>query len=63
MAPPAKNKIGVAIKNGKNAFFSFLYKPGAINFQICIAINGNAKNKAKKNAILSSVKKASCKAV
>ena len=57
------HKIGVAIKNGKNACFSFLYSPGAINFQICIAINGNAKNKAKKKAIFNSVKKASCKAV
>ena len=58
-----KNEKGELHKNGKKAFFSFLYKPGAINFQICIAINGNAKNKAKKNAILSSVKKASCNAV
>ena len=42
---------------------SFLYRPGAINLHICIAINGKAKNNAKKKAIFSSVKKASCKAV
>ena len=63
MEPPAKNKIGVAIRNGKKAFFSFLYRPGAINFHIWIDINGKEKNKAKKKAILSSVKKASCNAV
>ena len=34
-----------------------------MNLHICIAINGNEKNKAKKNAIFNSVKKASCKAV
>ena len=50
-------------EKGKKAFFSCLYKPGAINFHICIAINGNEKNKAKKKAIFNSVKKASCKAV
>ena len=30
--PPKMNKIGVAIRNGKNIIFSFLYKQGAINF-------------------------------
>ena len=45
----------MAIKYGKNARFSFLYKPGAINLQIWIAIRGKAKNKAKKNAIFNSV--------
>ena len=50
-------------ENYKIDLFSFVYSPGAINFHIRIATNGNEKNKAKKKAILNSVKKASCKAV
>ena len=38
--PPNKNKAGVAIKYGNKAIFSFLYKPGAINFHICVSIIG-----------------------
>ena len=30
----------MAIKYGNKAFFSFLYKPGAINFHICTSITG-----------------------
>ena len=44
------NRIGVKIKYGKNAFFSFWYKPGAINFQICVKNTGLVKNKAEKKA-------------
>ena len=51
------------MRKGKKAFFSCLYNPGAINFHIWIAIRGKAKNNAKKKAILSSVKNASCNAV
>ena len=58
-----KNKIGIPMRKGKKAFFSSLYKPGAINFQIWIEMKGNEKNKEKKNATFNSVKKASCKAV
>ena len=58
------NKLSEIFKHEfLKALFSFLYNPGAINLHICIAINGNEKNKAKKKAIFNSVKKASCKAV
>ena len=32
--PPRKNSMGVKVKYGNIAFFSCLYKPGAINFHI-----------------------------
>ena len=61
--PPKKNKIGVAIRNGKNIIFSFLYKPGAINFHNWINNIGNVIVIEIKKATLTWVKKPSCKAV
>ena len=46
--PPKKKRIGVNIKYGSMATFSCLYKPGAINFHICIRINGQVTKKAVK---------------
>ena len=52
--PPSKNNIGVAIKYGSKAFFSFWYKPGAINFHIWINIMGlPIKRAVKKDRYLS----------
>ena len=63
MTPPAKNNTGVANKKGRNAFFSFLNKPGATNIHICAANTGNDKKDAAKKATLISVKNFSVKAV
>ena len=46
--PPKKKRIGVNIKYGSMATFSCLYKPGAINFHICINIKGHVTKKAVK---------------
>ena len=58
-----KNSVGVANKYGNKAFFSFLYKPGATNFQICINIIGLVTNMAAKKATFKYVIKVSCNAV
>ena len=49
-APYSKFKVGVAIKYGSKAIFSFLYRPGAINFHICESIIGLPTNIAAKKA-------------
>ena len=51
-AAPTKNNIGEAIKKGKKANFSFLYKPGAINRQIWNPMKGNETMKPPKKDIL-----------
>ena len=61
--PPKKKRIGVNIRYGSMATFSCLYKPGAINFHICIRIKGHVTKKAVKKDTLIYVKKVSCKAV
>ena len=61
--PPKKNSIGVKTKYGKIAVFSCLYKPGAINFHICIRINGHVTKKAVKKETFKYVRKVSCRAV
>ena len=45
------------------ANFSCLYKPGAMNFHICIKINGQVTKKAVKKETFKYVKKVSCNAV
>ena len=45
------------------ADFSWSYKPGAINFQIWIKINGHEKKNAEKKASFRYVKNVSCRAV
>ena len=63
MAAPAINNIGVAIKNGKKALFSCLYKPSTTNNHIWLANNGNVKNIAIHMANLIWVKNASANPV
>ena len=44
MAPPRKNRIGVATRKGRNARFSVRYSPGAMNIQSCAATIGKVRN-------------------
>ncbi len=44
--------MGVATRNGKKAFFSYAYRPGAMNYQSCMAKNGKATNRAVNNDTL-----------
>ena len=55
--------MGVNKRYGSMATFSCLYKPGAINFHICIRMNGQVTKKAVKKDTLIYVKKVSCNAV
>ena len=48
---------------GRNALFSFTYKPGAIKRHICTERTGNEKHIAAKKATFTWVKKASCNPV
>ena len=57
--PPSKNKTGVAIKYGSNAFFSFWYRPCAINYHICVSKIGLPKKIAEKKATFKYVIKVS----
>ena len=46
------NKSGEDIRNGKKAFFSFLYMPGATNLQSWKLIKGNANKNPENIEIL-----------
>ena len=61
--PPKKKRMGVNTRYGSIATFSCLYKPGAINFHICMRINGQVTKKAVKKDTFKYVKKVSCRAV
>ncbi len=56
---PAAKKIGVISRNGKKAFFSFAYNPGATNRHSCVASTGKLSMNAAKSETFTCVKNAS----
>ena len=57
------NKSGDDIRNGKKAFFSFLYMPGATNLQSWKLIKGNANKNPENMEILMWTMNPCCKPV